>query len=195
MGNIEQAVLDVEEAVRQDQDDWELWAWRGLILLEAGRLEEAIADLTRVIDSGLCEKYASELYLARARARYMLGDPVGAEEDCTICIDEDFHEQAHWPFVVPSRSRGVHATYVVRAEARLATGALTLALGDSFFAVLLAPDDPVNYELRARVYYAIGNLQQAMLDTARAAHLSRQSGDDDLRVIAEAEAIRFAGAH
>ncbi len=192
MGNIERAVEDAAEAVRLDPEDWELWAWRGTILVDAGRLEDAVADLTRVIDSGQCEKYTSELLLARARAEFMLGDLAAADADCDQCIDLDYHEQAHWPFIVPSRSRGAHAVYAVRAEVHLATGATHLALGDCFFAILLAPDDPELYDLRARVYYATGNLKEAMLDTVRAAHLRQRR--EDLESSGEAEAVRFVAA-
>jgi len=43
-------------------------------------------------------------------------------------------------------------------------------------ATSITPDDPAIYELRARIYYAIGNLQEVIRDTIRADHLRRKAG-------------------
>jgi tetratricopeptide (TPR) repeat protein len=171
LGETAQAVVDVRESVRMDPGDWEARAWQAMILLEAGMLDEAIDDFTRAIDSGGCEKYNSELYLGRARARLALGQAEAAEDDCNAGIDLDYHEQAHWPFIVPSRARQAYSVYLVRAEARLALGKLTLSLGDCFFACGLGPGERAVYELRARVYHTLGNLPEAIRDTARVAYL------------------------
>jgi tetratricopeptide (TPR) repeat protein len=171
LGNHAEAVANAREAVRRDPMDWEARAWRGMVLREAGFPEEAIDDFTQVIESGECEKYSSELYLGRARAHLALGNPSQAEDDCNACIDLDYHEQAHWPFIVPSRARQAHAVYLVRAEARLELTNNSLALGDCFFAAILAPGEAGVYDLRARVYAAVGNLPEAMRDMMRAAYL------------------------
>lgn len=172
-GQLEEALADAREAVRRDPRDWEARAFQGKILLEMGDYTGALADFTWVIESGECHRYASELYLARARAHLVLGDPAAAEADCTISIDQDYHEQAHWPFIVRGRVGRAHHAYLVRAEARLALGATARALGDCFHAASLALDDPTVYELRARVYQTVGNLTEATHDLLRAAFLRR----------------------
>jgi tetratricopeptide (TPR) repeat protein len=174
-GDIAGAVADVEDGFRLAPDDWEARAWRGMVYLEAGRYAEAIEDFTAVLATGECTRYASELYLDRARACLALGDPAGAVTDCWHAIEEDHVEQAHWPYIVRARVPHAHEPYLVRAEARLQLGELARALGDCYLATSITPGDPAIYDLRARLYYAIGNLQEAIHDTARAAHLRRNS--------------------
>jgi len=194
LGNLPEAIADAMESVRLDPLDWEGRSWRGMILFDAGRYPEAIADFTHVIDSGECEKYASELYLDRARAHLELGDPASAEADCTMSIDLDYHEQAHWPFIVPTRVRQAHFAYRIRAEARLALGKNNLALGDCYFSAVLAPADPAVYELRARVYHAVGNLPEAMLDMMRAAQCPAPEGASSASGVAASQpALALAG--
>jgi len=195
MGDVQRAIVDAEECVRLDPEDWEGRAWRAMVLREAGRHNEAIEDFTWVIDSGECEKYASELYLGRARAQFALGNAGAAEKDCHACIDLDYHEQAHWPFIVPNRARHAHDAYLVRAEARLALGQNLLALGDCFFAVSLAPAEPAVYGLRARVYQAVGNLPEAMRDMIRVAHLQQAVGDAGTAVGLPTEPVAAAAAN
>ena len=174
-GRIDEALADAEEGYRLDQTDWEIRAFRGSILLAAGEYERAIEDFTWVIDSGLCERFASELYLDRARAHMALGDPAAAEDDCNTCIQEDYHEQSHWPFIVRYRANRAQAAYLVRAEARMLLGQKNLALGDCFFAASIAPGDPAVYDLRAKIYHETGNLREAMRDMIRAAHLRQRA--------------------
>lgn len=175
-GNLSEAVADAETGMRLDPDDWEARAWRGMIYMEAGRYGEAIEDFTTVLATGECVRYASELYLGRARALLALGDPSAAVADCGRAIEEDYHEQAHWPYIVRARVHHAHEPYLVRAEARLHLSELARALGDCYLATSITPGDPAIYELRARIYYAIGNLQEAIHDTVRADHLRRRAG-------------------
>lgn len=175
-GRLDEAIADAELGVSLDSKDWETRAFRGMVRFERGDYAGAIEDLNWVIDDGRCEKYASELYLMRARAYLALGDPCAAEADCSVGIDEDYHEQSHWPFIVRSRAAQAQTAYLIRAEARLALGQLPRALGDCYFAATIAPGDPAVYELRARVFYALHNVPEAIKDTARAVHL-RKSGD------------------
>jgi len=175
-GNHAGAVADAEEGVRMDPDDWEARAWRGMIYLEAGRYAEAIRDFTGVLATGECTRYGSELYLDRARAQLALGDPAAAVADCGQAIEADYQEQAHWPFIVRARVQHAHEPYLVRAQARLQLGQAARALGDCYLATSITPDDPAIYELRARIYYAIGNLQEVIRDTIRADHLRRKAG-------------------
>jgi tetratricopeptide (TPR) repeat protein len=175
-GNHAAAVADAEEGVRMDQDDWEARAWRGMTYMEAGRYAEAIRDFNWVLATGECARYASELYLGRARAALALGDPAAAVADCRLAIDADYQEQAHWPYIVRARVRHAHEPYLVRAEARLQLGETARALGDCYLAASITPDDPAVYDLRARVHYAIGNLQEVIRDTIRADHLRRKAG-------------------
>jgi tetratricopeptide (TPR) repeat protein len=171
LGRMDEAVADVRAAVERDPYDDEVRAWKGIVLVKAGEYGEAIEDLTAAIGSGARDKSASECHLARARARLALGDPGGAEDDCNRCIELDYHEQAEWPFIVRSRANQAHQVYLLRARARLAKGEENLALGDCFFAVSINPADEAAYALRAQVYHAIGNYQQAALDLARVAYL------------------------
>ena len=170
-GRYTEALVDAEEAFALTPDDWEVRAWRGQILLEVGRYADALQDINWVIESGQCVRYASELYLQRARAHLALGQPDIAESDCGEAIDLDYHEQSHWPFIVRGRARQAQNAYLLRAQARMALGAHPRALGDCCFAATIAPDDPAVYELRARIYHAIGNVQEAIRDTLRANYL------------------------
>jgi tetratricopeptide (TPR) repeat protein len=167
-GKTEDALRDAQESFRLDPDDWEVRAWRGTIALETGSFAEALEDFDWVIGSGECVRYASEVYLQRARARLALGDAEAAESDCGEAIDLDYHEQAHWPFIVKSRVKQAQNAYLVRARARLAQGLIPRALGDCCFAATIAPDDPAVYELRASVYHAVGNIREAVADMVRA---------------------------
>jgi tetratricopeptide (TPR) repeat protein len=176
-GKTADALRDAQEAFRLDPDDWEVRAWRGMILLETGRFAEALDDFNWVIESGECVRYASEVYLARARAELAVGDPEAAESDCSQAIDLDYHEQAHWPFIVRSRVQQAQNAYLTRARARLALGRIPRALGDCCFAASIAPGDPAVYELRASVYHALGNVREAVADMIRADVLRRSSAD------------------
>ncbi len=167
-GKTEDALRDAREAFRLDPDDWEIRAWRGTIALDTGSFAEALDDFNWVIGSGECVRYASEVYLQRARAELALGDAEAAESDCSQAIDLDYHEQAHWPFIVTSRVKQAQNAYLVRAQARLALGSIPRALGDCCFAATIAPADPAVYELRASVYHAIGNVREAVADMVRA---------------------------
>jgi tetratricopeptide (TPR) repeat protein len=166
-----EALADIEEASRIDPDDWEVRAWRGMIYGRTGRHAEAVEEFSWVLNTGECHRYASEVYLGRARARLALGQAQGAVDDCDLAIEEDYHEQSHWPFIVRPRARAAHEAYLVRAEARLKLGELARALGDCCFAATIAPGDPVVYALRAEVYEAIGNIQEAVRDLIRVSHL------------------------
>jgi tetratricopeptide (TPR) repeat protein len=175
VGNLDQAVADVRLAVQFDPADDEVRAWKGIVLVATGDYREAIEDLTAAIESGARDKSASECHMARARARLELGDPGGAEDDCNKGIELDYQEQARWPFIVRTRAHHAHTAYLVRAEARELQGNYNLALGDCFFAASMAPGDPAVYELRARIYSAIGNAHEAIRDLARVAYL--RAGD------------------
>jgi tetratricopeptide (TPR) repeat protein len=191
-GNYTAALRDAQEAFRLDPGDWEVRAWRGTILLEVGNYAEALEDFDWVLGSGECVRYASELHLARARAQLALGNAEAAESDCNEAIDLDYHEQSHWPFIVKSRARQAQNAYLVRAQARLALGAIARALGDCCFAATIAPGDPAVYALRARVYHAVGNVQEAIKDTLRADHLRPASSEataDSARATAPAVAV------
>lgn len=181
LGNHADAITDAEDGVFMDPDDWEARSWRGMIYLEAGRHAEAIQDFDWVLATGECTRYASELYLGRARAKLALGDPAAAVADCRFAIDADYQEQAHWPYIVRARVRHAHEPYLVRAEARLQLGETARALGDCYFATAITPDDPAIYDLRARVYHAVGNLQEVIRDTIRAEHLRQKAGSDQLK--------------
>ncbi|MHB8573789.1 MAG: hypothetical protein ACYDCQ_00515 [Dehalococcoidia bacterium] len=74
------------------------------------------------------------------------------------------------------RAQHAHEPYLVRAQARLQLNRLVLALGDCYLASSIAPDDAAIYDLRARIYYAIGNLREVIHDTIRADHLRRRAG-------------------
>jgi tetratricopeptide (TPR) repeat protein len=176
-GKTAEALRDAEEAFRLDPDDWEVRAWHGTILFETGSFAEALNEFNWVIGSGECVRYASEVYLARARAELVMGDPSAAESDCSQAIDLDYHEQAHWPFIVKSRVQQAQNAYLVRAQARLALGSMPRALGDCCFAATIAPGDPAVYELRASVYHAIGNVREAVADMIRADVLRRSAAD------------------
>ena len=179
LGNLEQAVADVRQAVLMDPVDDEVRAWKGIVLVESGEYAEAVEDLTAAIESGARDKSASECHFARAQARLQLGDPGGAEDDCNRCIELDYQEQAQWPFIVRNRARHAYNVYLLRAEAREAQDQHNLALGDCFFAASLAPGEPAVYELRARIYAAIGNRPEAIRDLARAAYLHSRNAAPD----------------
>lgn len=193
-GKYAAALSDAQEAFRLDPDDWEVRAWRGTILLETGSYAEALEDFDWVLGSGECVRYASELYLARARAQLALGHAEAAESDCNEAIELDYHEQSHWPFIVKSRARQAQNAYLVRAEARLAFGANARALGDCCFAATIAPGDPVVYELRARVYHAVGNLPEAIKDTLRADHLRHPSPDGAIDTVRDTAPLAAVAA-
>jgi hypothetical protein len=129
-----------------------------------------------VLATGECTRYTSELYLGRARARLALGEPAAAVADCALAIETDYHEQAHWPCIVRARALHAHEPYLVRAEVRLALGEAARALSDCFLAASIRPEEPTVYDLRAGVYYAIGNLQEVIQDTLRADYLQRKAG-------------------
>jgi tetratricopeptide (TPR) repeat protein len=183
MGRHAEALSDAQASFALAADDWEVRAWRGQILLETGSYLEALEDIDWVIASGECVRYASELHLLRARAHLALGHAEATESDCNEAIDLDYHEQSHWPFIVRGRARQAQNAYLIRAQARLVLGANAKALGDCCFAATIAPDDPAVYELRARVYHAVGNVQEAIGDTLRANHL-RQSAAEVVAVAA-----------
>jgi tetratricopeptide (TPR) repeat protein len=174
-GRIAEAVADVETGIQIDPDDWEVRAWRARILLTIGRYAEALDDFTSVVATGECVRFGSQLHLDMARCHLALGNPGAAIPECDQAIDEDFHEQSHWPFIVQERARTAHEPYLVRAEARVQLGQMARALGDCCFAASIAPGDPAVYELRARVYYAVGNLHEVVRDTIRADYLRRKS--------------------
>ncbi len=176
-GNHAAAVTDAEASMDLDPDDWEARAWRGMVYLETGRYAPAIEDFTAVLATGECTRYASELYLGRARAHLAIDDPAAAVADCERAIVADYQEQAHWPYIVRARVRHAHEPYLVRAEARLRLGETARALGDCYFATAITPDDPAIYDLRARVFYAVGNLQEAIRDMIRAEHLRRKASE------------------
>jgi tetratricopeptide (TPR) repeat protein len=186
-GRQAEALADIEQAARMDPDDWEVRAWRGTIFLEIGRYAEALADINWVLETGENHRYASELYLARARTQLALGNPVEAAADCNLAIEEDYHEQSHWPFIVRSRAQAAYTAYLVRAEARLRLGELARALGDCCFAATIAPGEAAIYELRARVYQAIGNMPEAIRDLIRADHLHQPTitPDDSVPHVSE----------
>lgn len=188
-----EAIADAEAGVQVDPDDWEARSWRGMIYMEVGRYAEAVEDFNWVLSTGECARYASELYLGRARANLALGDPATAVADCALAIDEDYHEQSHWPFIVRARVRQAHQPYLIRAEARLQLGETARALGDCCFAASITPEDPAVYELRARVYYAVGNLQEVIRDTVRAEHLRRKAGELRAEPVQDPSAL-FVGA-
>jgi tetratricopeptide (TPR) repeat protein len=190
LGNMEQAVDDVRQAVLMDPVDDEIRAWKGIVLVESGEYGEAIEDLTAAIESGARDKSASECHFARARARLKIGNPDGAEDDCNRCIELDYLEQAQWPFIVRSRAHNAHNVYLLRAKTREALGQYNLALGDCFFAASLAPGDSAVYELRARIYSAIGNGREAIRDLARAVYLQKRNGAQGSAELVQAVAGR-----
>ncbi|MFG1949595.1 tetratricopeptide repeat protein [Micromonospora sp. NPDC048830] len=117
---------------------------RGKAYLALGRLEEALVDLTKVIE--LDPNYA-DYYFDRADVRRRLGDLVGAIADCDTAI---------------SLSPPFYELYYNRADIKAELGDLAGAVADFGYVVELEPD-----QLDARVNLVSLLLDEGLVDEAR----------------------------
>lgn len=117
---------------------------RGKAYLALGRLDEALADLTKVIE--LDPNYA-DYYFDRADVRRRLGDLAGAVADCDTAI---------------SLSPPFYELYYNRADIRTELGDLAGAVADFGYVVELEPD-----QVDARVNLVSLLLDDGLLDDAR----------------------------
>jgi tetratricopeptide (TPR) repeat protein len=134
-------------------------ATRGLIHRDAGRYEEAVADLTAAIAGGVEHP---ELYHARAMALDMLDRPEPALADC----DTALRLAPDHPGV--RNSRGFILAQLGRNdEARAELDA----------AVRLSPETPQPYGNRARLHLQLGEIDEALEDLSEAIRLFGQEAE------------------
>jgi tetratricopeptide (TPR) repeat protein len=141
------------------------WAWYlyGQCLRGNGHIEEAIAALHR------CARAAPGLEQEQSRVSVHLrelGDPAGA-----LAYAE--HGVALSPFAARPHRR--------RAVALLALGQMVDALEATHTATELAPDDPVNWALRAEVGFHVGAADDARIAAEGAAKAAVARADRQAR--------------
>lgn len=169
-GDLEAALLDLDEAIRLDAEEAEFYQERGSVLAELGRPREALADGQQAVRLAPDEP---ESYRVRGVALFGLGDYAGAIDDLTIVINAGGRSGA-------AERRTAEARYW-RALALAADGDPRAALADLNRAITAVPTWPNLYRARAGIYDQLLLPNRARRDRAKADSLEPLGRDEQTR--------------
>jgi tetratricopeptide (TPR) repeat protein len=142
----EDAHQSLTRAIELDAEDWWAYGYRGETNVSMGRAQDAIEDLSTVIN--VSPNASVFMYWWRAKAYVMLNAFHEAESDCTTGIQRDAHDWRVWAW---------------RGYARYRLGNLEGALGD-FMESLQLSKEPVAFLGRGLVYHELGVEHSAVDD-------------------------------
>lgn len=143
MGNAQQALNSINQALNMDSTDVDNQALRAEILYEMGNYLEAIAQMDRVIEQ--VPEYAMGYY-QRACFRKAAADTVNAIEDLTMAVV--LEPSASWP-------------YCTRGDIYLKQGKQDLAEAD-FRKVIELESKPEEYDCIPYAYLGLGEFEKAI---------------------------------
>lgn len=191
LGLREEAMADYDEAVRLSPYDYHVWALRGMEKVSCGHYESAIADYNYAIR---LNPELSTTYCKRAFAKAALGnrDAAIADYNAAIRLNRDDEEAKGGLNYI--KTRGIHdlvmleilrkdpsadvtffpvgaQDYVRRGRALSHHNFHTLANLDFDKAILLNPNLPDAYVMRAESKWALGQLTEAIEDCDAAINL------------------------
>lgn len=152
-GWLEEAIAAFTRAIDEDHEDYEARFERGLLLLELDEWEEALEDANQGLKNAPDEPAGLVL---RGAARVLLGEWKEGLADLQLGIASEESSLGRW----------------CMGLAYLRLGDLKRALQQADIAIALDPYDSEAYRLRAEVYGALGNGEQAARDEEKARHLS-----------------------
>jgi len=158
------AVADYDAALRLDPRHASARVNRGVVAMDEGDLDAAIADFSAALELAP----EARVFRLRGRSRFKLGDLEGARGDLSeaLRLAPDDENAYYW------RARAAHAD-----------GDHDGALADFAEAIRLAPEDPSNYEWRASVWEALGEPDHAEADEQTAARLDNGDTMNDSRTL------------
>ncbi len=155
--NYEEALQLVNRALTLTPDAADIYASRGHVLLQTGKLAEAAAEFSAAITCGFRH---AEVYFMRAMALDSCGQPMQALADCSMTLN---------------LSPGHAGAYNSRGLIRHRLGCLEEASADYGAAIGAAPDWYLPYMNRASCHHSRGDLDAALVDYDRAIALLKES--------------------
>lgn len=156
-GELREAMLDFEDAIRADSNCWRAVHNRGVLLAQSGQFEKAFDDFNRTI--GLNGNFA-KAYSNRAALFVVAGDLMPALQDYGRAIELDPN------LAVAHRGRG-RVCHLL--------GRLDESIGHYDAAVQLTPNDGYAIASRADLLTDLGRYADAVADYERAIELDPES--------------------
>ncbi len=163
-GDLDDALADLDMAVRQDGHYAEAWDLRGALRFGKGDAAGAEADFSQAIK---LQPENATAYNNRSQARLALGDTKGAMEDADKALE------LRPKFAVACGTRAVVKLY---------TGDTEGALADLGKAVELKPDYYIAWHLRGIIRYVKGDAKGAKEDFLKGPGIQDGSGSRQWRV-------------
>lgn len=196
--NLDRDPPALEPAVSDNPTEARDYNLSGLINLERGDVEGAIADFSQALERNPDSTEAYRAYFNRGTARIRRGDYAGAIADWTEAIRHNstdtrvyynrglaHYRQRNWQATVEDTTRAIELdpnnekAYLVRGDAKVELGDEPAALADYDRAIAIAPNYPIAYNNRATIRVNLGDLEGALEDLRRAAPLLLDQGKDN----------------
>ena len=156
-GQLREAMLDFDDAIRADPECWRAIHNRGVLLAQSGQFEKAFDDFNRTIHVN--DEFA-KAYSNRAALFVVAGDLLPAMNDYQRAIELEPN------FAVAHRGRG-RVCHLL--------GRLDDSIGHYDAAVQLAPDDAYAISSRADLLTDLGRYSEAARDYERSIELDPRS--------------------
>jgi tetratricopeptide (TPR) repeat protein len=157
-GVFDKAIADRDKAIRLRPDDPAGYVSRAGSFVRNNKHSEAVEDYTHAL---ILDPKSGPALEGRALAYELLGNLAKAIDDWTALIG-----------MSPVNEKYFHLIH--RADLYEKRRQYSKAAADLTFAIRLAPDIPEPYELRARVYRAMGKTVPARLDELKAKRLLKK---------------------
>ncbi len=183
-GKFDEAIKQLDEVLKLAPRFIEARVNRGILLMNCGRADAAIADLTRVMEMGL---KTPVIYAQRGLSYALKGDCAAAVTDLDIALKTE-PNQMQWLGWRANCLRRLNrfddarrdldrlivanpkfaGAYDERARVLALKGDLLLALADADKQIELTPKNPMAYLLRGAIHHQMGNLHSAVADLTQA---------------------------
>lgn len=156
-GDYDLAIADLSEVLKRIPDSWDAYLERGWAYRRKGYFDKAIEDLTRAIQF---VPDNAEAYYQRALTHMDKGDK-GDKSSYDFAIADFTRAEGRW---INPRAY----LYMYRGKSQAQKGEYTEAIRDYKLAITRNPKIAEAYRLRATAYRAIGRIDLADIDEAKA---------------------------
>ena len=150
------ALIYLDSSLSIDSSLYQRFSFRAQMLMDIGRHDLAIADVTKCIDKCACQphrdSHVSGYYLDRARLYRYLGNETEALYDVNESIKKNPN---NWK------------AYIFRSETFQKEGKPKLAIADLTMAINIDDNQAGPYETRGRLLWEIGDIEGACKDFSK----------------------------
>ncbi|MBO3460221.1 tetratricopeptide repeat protein [Aetokthonos hydrillicola Thurmond2011] len=177
-GNVQQAMEDLDWALKVDPQDAQAYCCRGVVHCKLGNYQKAISDFNQAL---LLNFQDAIVYRNRGKARFQLGDYRGALADFNCALQTQPEDVL---------------LYIARGNVFRAMGNYHAAIKDYTQALQINPDEAQIYYNRGMAYSCIEEIQRAVEDYQYAASIfcEKEDWENYQQVLDSLKKIQFTNS-